>query len=147
MDQNEIIEEWMNRPEIYRKFAMHFPCMNDHVKEFHPIGGNLLEIYYKDESIGVFDGLLNTFRFIPKGQRQILTEGRWKIELGNRIYRTMLEKGMLMTELSEISGISYGTLSKYVNGRLSPGSYTLKRIASALGVAVGYLTDFERYYQ
>ena len=132
--------------ELYSDFVQYFPLMVKNIKTTNPLSDTLLEIYYEDGSVGIFDRLLTSFRFIPNGKRRQMTESRWKIELGHKIYRTMMEKGILMTELSELSGVSYSTLSKYVNGHLTPGSYTLKRIASALGVEVGYLTDFEKYY-
>ena len=137
----------MTSKKLFERFLEQFPRMTESVKGRKAVGTDMMEIYYEDGSVGVFDSLLNTFRYIPAGNRPCMTERRWQLELGQSIYRTMHEKGIQMNHLSEISGLSYSQLSKYINGHKTPNSYTLKRIASALGVEVGYLTNFERYYQ
>ena len=132
--------------ELFDNFEKEFPLLTNDIAKTIGLSDHTMEVYYKDGSVGIYDQLLHSFRYIPRKTRQQMTESRWRIELGHKIYRTMMERGMLMSELSDISGISYSSLSKYINGHKSPGSYTLKRIATSLGVEVGYLTDFEHYY-
>lgn len=132
--------------ELFATFEKEFPLLATNITKTINMSDHTMEIYYEDGSVGIYDQLLHSFRYIPMKFRQQMTESRWRIELGHKIYRTMMDRGMLMRELSDISGISYSSLSKYINGHKSPGSYTLKRIATSLGVGVGYLTDFEHYY-
>lgn len=132
--------------ELFATFEKEFPLLATNITKTINMSDHTMEVYYEDGSVGIYDQLLHSFRYIPMKSRQHMTESRWRIELGHKIYRTMMDRGMLMRELSDISGIAYSSLSKYINGHKSPGSYTLKRIATALGVDVGYLTDFERYY-
>ena len=143
MKRKEEIEDPI---ELYDGFKKDFPLLIKGISKTIGMSDHTMEVYYEDGSVGVYDQLFHSFRYIPIKSRQHMTESRWRIELGHKIYRTMMDRGMLMSELSDISGISYGSLSKYINGHKTPGSYTLKRIATALGVEVGYLTDFEKYY-
>lgn len=132
--------------ELFDSFEKEFPLLTKDITKTIGMSDHTMEVYYEDGSVGIYDQLLHSFRYIPRKTRQHMTESRWRIELGHKIYRTMMDRGMLMRELSDISGVTYSSLSKYINGHKSPGSYTLKRIATALGVEVGYLTDFEHYY-
>ena len=143
MKRREEIEDSI---ELFDSFEKEFPLLTNDITKTIGLSDRTMEVYYEDGSVGIYDQLLHSFRYIPMKSRQQMTESRWRIELGHKIYRTMMDRGMLMRELSDISGITYSSLSKYINGHKSPGSYTLKRIATALGVEVGYLTDFERYY-
>lgn len=143
MKRREEIEDPI---ELFDSFEKEFPLLTNDITKTIGLSDHTMEVYYEDGSVGIYDQLLHSFRYIPRKARQQMTESRWRIELGHKIYRTMMERGMLMSELSDISGISYSSLSKYINGHKSPGSYTLKRIATSLGVEVGYLTDFEHYY-
>ena len=139
-------EEIENSIELFDSFEKEFPLLTKDITKTIGMSDHTMEVYYEDGSVGIYDQLLHSFRYIPRKTRQQMTESRWRIELGHKIYRTMMERGLLMSELSDISGISYSSLSKYINGHKSPGSYTLKRIATSLDVGVGYLTDFEHYY-
>lgn len=62
---------------------------------------------------------------------------------GNRIRRTRILRGMLITELAERIGFSTTSISKWENGRIDPHIHSLKPIAEALDVTVQYLGDFE----
>lgn len=133
--------------DLFAEFQKQFPYMVDGVKELKNHRDGTIDIFYEDGSFGVFDNVVGTFRYFPKCRDIEMTENRWKIELGQKIYRTMLSKGYTMRQLSDISKLGYDTLSRYINGHTAPTSYTLKRIATALGVSVGELTSFEKYYK
>lgn len=132
---------------LQKEFAKHFPKMAEQIREIKHIGMWILEIQYEDGSRGVYDGVLHTFKYVPKHGYGDLTEHRWNMELGNKINRTMLMRGYRLYELAEKSGISERTLSNIMNGHNTTSTYNLKKIAKALGVSVGYLTDFEKYYE
>ena len=132
---------------LFEEFKRQFPYMVDHVSKIKNHRDGTIDIFYEDGSFGVFDNVIGTFRYFPKCRDMEMTENRWKIELGQKIYRTMLSKGYTMRQLADISKLGYDTLSRYINGHTAPTSYTLKRIATALGVSVGELTSFEKYYK
>lgn len=132
---------------IFQSFMQAFPYMAETVVSYKQISDRIIEVKYEDASVGVFDELTGTFRYVPKEKIGQLTKTRWTIELGHSIYRAMLEKGMTMRDLSNVSGIEYTTLSRYINGHKSPSSYTLYRIARGLGLNLGDLTDFTKYFK
>ena len=57
----------------------------------------------------------------------------------NRIQETMNSKGIKQKELSRLTGIAQGELSKIINDRKALHLSTAKRIAKALGKTVDYL--------
>lgn len=137
----------MKQSVLVTEFKKHFPSLADNIKEITNLGLWMLEIHYHDGSRGVYDGVLHTFKYVPKHGYGDLTEHRWNMELGVKINRTMLMRGYRLYELAERSGISERTLSNIMNGRNTTSTYNLKKIAKALSVSVGYLTDFEKYYE
>ena len=67
----------------------------------------------------------------------------WKIEFARRIESTMQTQGIhTQRELSERSGISEVSMSRYMNGERVPKITSIIRIANALMVTPSYLVDF-----
>ena len=132
---------------LFQLFMQAFPSMAAQVKSYRQIGERVIEIKYEDGSIGIFDELTGSFRYVPKEKLAKLTKNRFQIELGHSIYRAMSEKGMTMRDLSERVGVEYTTLSRYINGHLAPGSYMLYRIACGLGLTIDDLTNFTKYFK
>ena len=132
--------------DLFKEFITQFPSLAESIQTYQVLEDHMLEVTYEDGSKGIYDDLLKSYRYFPSRKHLEMTENRWRMELGNRIYRIMLEKGITMHELSRWSGVSYTTLSKWINGHKTPGSYSLKKVASALGVNVSHLLVFEKYY-
>lgn len=132
---------------LIQEFKKQFPSMTNDVITYNTLGDWALEIYYEDGSVGMYEAALHTFRYIPNGKLCQMSEVKWRKELGHSIYRAMLERGMTMEELSASSDVSYVTLSRYINGHITPSSYMLNKIATGLGVSIGYLTSFEQFYR
>lgn len=51
-----------------------------------------------------------------------------------QLKRIMSERGMNITELSKLTGITNANISNMIHGKTSPNLDTIERIASALGV-------------
>ena len=132
---------------LFQSFLLAFPSMAEKVKSYRQVDDRVIEIKYEDNSIGVFDEITGSFRYVPKEKLAKLTKNRFQIELGHNIYRAMVIKGMTMVELSKRTGIEYTTLSKYINGHISPSSYMLYRVACGLGLTIGDLTNFTKYFK
>ena len=132
---------------LFQRFLQAFPSMAEQVQSYRQIGERMIEVKYADGSVGVFDELTGSFRYVPKEKLAKLTKSRFQIELGHSIYRAMSGKGMTMRDLSECAGVEYTTLSKYINGHIAPSSYMLYRIACGLGTPVGDLTNFTKYFK
>jgi transcriptional regulator with XRE-family HTH domain len=62
-------------------------------------------------------------------------------KFGTRLKELRLEKGVTQEELSNITGISFPTISRYENGkRDEPGLSILKKFANYFDVSIDYLT-------
>lgn len=56
-------------------------------------------------------------------------------ELGSRVRTLLSDRGVTQTELAERTGIDRAELNRLINGRRSPRSDEIQRLADALGVA------------
>lgn len=68
-------------------------------------------------------------------------------ELGERIRRTRIEKGMSQEALAEAMGTTKSTISKYELGRRDLNSNNIQRIADALGVSAAQLLGYEKTHE
>ena len=59
-------------------------------------------------------------------------EKKWVEQFAKNLARTMDEAGISQAELSRLSGLSTGTISRYLTGERSPKAYHVHKIASAL---------------
>lgn len=70
-------------------------------------------------------------------------ENDFRKYLARKIYREMLRRGYDQLSLSEITGISEATISRYINGTSMPTMYKMTLIASALDCTVDDLITFD----
>lgn len=66
--------------------------------------------------------------------------------LARRIKALRLERAMTLREVARATGLTEGLISKIENHRVSPPIATLSRIASALGVKLGYFFREDETY-
>ena len=64
--------------------------------------------------------------------------------IGEKVRAVRLEKGFSQQKLQEKSGVERNFISLVENNHRSPSFKTLMRIAKALGVSVGYITDYDK---
>jgi len=64
--------------------------------------------------------------------------------IGEKVRAVRLEKGFSQQKLQQKSGVERNFLSLVENNHRSPSFKTLVRIAEALGVSVGYITDYDK---
>lgn len=62
---------------------------------------------------------------------------------GERIREARIQRGMTQKQLGERAGIAEPTIRKYELGKLNPKYETMRKIASALDVTVGYIQGYE----
>lgn len=70
------------------------------------------------------------------------------IQIGSRIKKLRIEKGLSQKEMAKICGMPYSTYSNYENNNREPGTDQLYKIASVLGISVSELisgTDNAKY--
>ena len=71
-----------------------------------------------------------------------MTEVEWLEEFGDNLFSMMYEAKMTQAELAEITGLSKGTISKYLNKQQIPTVKAVLKIAYALECEVSDLIDF-----
>ena len=72
-----------------------------------------------------------------------MNEEEWRKKFGDRLRTLIRDRSFSHETLSEILGISRAMLSRYVNGKATPSSYIIKRIARILNCDVRDLIDFD----
>jgi len=60
-------------------------------------------------------------------------EAGWRHAFANNLAKNMHDKYISQSELSNVTGISSVSLSRYINERATPSGYNLEKIADALG--------------
>ena len=71
-----------------------------------------------------------------------MTEIEWIDNFSKNLRYLMDRDYMTQDELAEATGISQGTISKYLSGRLKPGIKALINISYALNCNLNELIDF-----
>ncbi len=70
-----------------------------------------------------------------------------KMTIGEKLKAVRVEKNFSQRQLQEKSGVERNFISLVENNHRSPSFKTLMRIADALGVTVGYITDYDKIRQ
>lgn len=145
MDHDEMME-LLDEYKRERPFAVR------HIVGCRPGRDNMeIVVEWDDGSRDIFDSVFKTTRTIRPDtdidNLPTLSETRWRIEFGRRLYRVMCACGMKQWELAKLSGTSEQTISKYVNGESTPSAYAVYRLAKALECTIDYLVNFERIYE
>ena len=71
-----------------------------------------------------------------------MTEFEWLDMFGNNLARMMYESKLTQKDLSDMTGLSEPTISKYVNKLQMPGIKAILSLAYALGCNTDDLIDF-----
>lgn len=72
-----------------------------------------------------------------------MTEMQWLRIFANNLQYLMGQKRMSQSELSRLTGIDQGSISRYVSGRQLPGIRAITNIACALRITVDELIFFD----
>ena len=72
-----------------------------------------------------------------------MNEDVYKKEFGRRLIRIIKRKGFTQKELSELTGISERTLTRYICGKSIPSLLHIDKIARALNCSVDEFRFFE----
>ena len=122
----------MEPEELFDMFCRRHPNMVSKVVEWRPSDDLEISIDFDDGRFCYFDGFSEEIRW-PYRLGCRTREEAWRRMLAFKINRRMNITGTTPHELSERSGISYTTISKYTNGRAMPSAFNLHRLGEALG--------------
>ena len=116
---------------MYANFKMHFPLDANKAVYYEPIGYDCLEIKLNNGGVVIYDDYNRSIRDLP-GDSSEMSEAEFRREFGYRLRRIMEHKHVVQAELSERSGIAQCHISEYINGKRTPSSYTLGKLAKVL---------------
>ena len=105
------------------------------------------EVFYEDGSFEIIMRMKNgdlmsyyepdgSLRKLPNND---ISENECRREFGIRLTRMMWSRGITQITLSAITGIPQRSISKYMNGKMTPSFYNVERIARALDCSVDEL--------
>lgn len=95
----------------------------------------LIELY--DGQKYIYDTLNNTTRGAP--YYGILTDKENRKEFKLRLRALLSHTGMTQRDLSEKTGISERTITRYMNGETLPDYISIKKLSNALNIPVNQL--------
>lgn len=150
---NKYLEIW---EPVLRNFEENYEamCLSNKrdvtatVVDWYPSG-------YSEITITMSDGMMYVYNLIGSSITPIRNkrgieghcdeisrdEGAWRKNFSKRLVIKMKKRGVNQERLSNLTGISTVTLSKYMNGLASPSGYNLERLSRALGCSINELTS------
>ena len=124
---------------LISEFERNFPRLATRINNGYIDKCGLLIVVMDDGEAVAYDDVLKTIRTLPS---TTMDEEEFRREFGNRLWRTMADRGITQFELSELTGITQPALSNYIRGRVMPSFYAVDKIAKALGCS----TEVFRYF-
>lgn len=126
--------------KILDNLEMQFPFVVREGIEFNYQGDMEMLVTTKSGDRFVYDDFTKTLRSLPKSSIN-MSEEECRKEFGERLRKIMNRRGISQDKLSEITGITQASISKYINGTRTPTFFTADKLAKALDCSV----DIFRY--
>lgn len=128
---------------VFEAFSTAEPKYYDDMVDWYPSGHLEITVKLRDGRRLTYNLMNDTTRFIPVSEddTEELNEDQWRSEFGRRLRNRIISAGLHQDKVSELTGISRVSLSKYMNGKALPSAYNLSRIARVLKCSAGELTD------
>ena len=129
---------------VLEEFKLYFPGLASKTVHWYPSGRHEITVKLQDRTKFIFNFIGKTVRRIPLSDEDLqeMPEDHWRKEFSIRLQTILSDRGWSQCDLAERTGISQVSISKYMNGKVLPNSYTTMRIARALECSVTELTDF-----
>ena len=137
---------------MIKEFSELYPYLAEKVIDWYPSGQ--MEI-----TVRILEGEKFAFDFMDKSIRSLgnvndrgfvdfkIDEEEWRIIFSSKLRTKMMRVCMSQSDLSELTGISMVSMSKYINGKATPSAYNMTLIASALKCSTAELMEVSRYIQ
>ena len=120
---------------ILRNLKWNYPKLVEKAYEIRDYGPFELLILIENERPIVYDDLNKYIRTLPRDSR-FMSENECRNEFGIRMRKYMQVTGINQTILSNKTGLTQCTISKYANGEITPSIYNATKIANALGCSI-----------
>lgn len=131
-------EQWNS---VVEEFEMWYPNIAEKVVDWYPSARFEITVKTSDDEMFIFDWLEKSITRIDTIDSEQYTDRDVSIMFSNKLRSKIMHKCMSMDELSELSGISRMTLSKYINAKSVPNLHNIHALSRALDCSVSELTD------
>ena len=136
-----------NNERVVNEFKMWYPTFAERTVECTINGYHSLLAILEDGTKLEFSSLDNTLRDVtrlydPDYNRNI-TEEEWRDSFGSKLKSMLHDRSIKQEAMADMLGISRVMLNKYINGKATPSSYNLNRIARILNCDIRDLVDFD----
>lgn len=135
--------------------AQHYKRIVEEFKEYHPYLANGIKDWSPRGEMGVritmTDGTKYDFHAQSKTVRNVkerpvhhdnsYDEMEWREVFADRLSEYICTKGLTQQSLAEYTGLSKGTINKYISKSATPSGYALTKLARALDCTIMDLTD------
>ena len=119
---------------IYTDFEEHHPDIANDVIDWYPSAQMEIVVRLNDGKKLSYDWFTKNIGrlYDPNHDGYRMEEDEWRLIFSSKLIKKMRRFGITQTGLSEETGISRITISKYLNGRATPSTYNLQLIARTL---------------
>ena len=136
----------MNREEnywrpVFNMFKEDYPKLAEEWVDWYPSGQMEITVRMPDGKKYVYDMFTRTAYTIRNEMDDNISEKEWRKYFSRNLNHKLRNISMTQDALSELTGISTITISKYSNGKATPSGYNLRKIVKALNCSVRELTD------
>ena len=129
---------------LLRDLEIYYPFVTDKMVDWYPSGQMEITVRTEDGKKYAYHGGLHTIRTVydASDDSEYIDEEKWRKEFSLKFNKKMSLTPLTQEDLSELTGISRNTISKYTNGKATPSAHNLCKIARALGCSVSELSEF-----
>ena len=129
--------------KVFEILEQRYPHITSQQVGWHPSGRNEITVKLSSGNSVIYNYVNNTVRAIVEAKPNIndYTEDQWRQEFANRLCALMLSKGITPWQLSEMTGISEVSISRYRNGKATPSGFNMDKICRVLDCSSSELTD------
>ena len=120
------IDEW-----LWSNFVDYFRPDFDKVEDIRKVDMDEILVIYKDGTRWLYNERGNCFRGLPLDPEN-MTDEEVVFEFMQRFRSVRRSRAYSLTDLSEMTGISLATLSRYDNGETTPTVVNLRKLAKVL---------------
>ena len=127
--------------DVLDRFKQNYPIIATNINRWHPSGKNAIVVMLSDGSEIEYHSISNSIRNVPKiTDQNDFTEDNYQREFSYNLMNKMLDAGVDQSLLSEKTGISQSSISKYLHRKALPNIYKCEKIARALNCSINELT-------
>lgn len=121
-----------------KDFETYFTELSKHAEEYETNKFYELFVMLDNEFVIFYDYLEKAIRYLPKDSSK-LEEQDYRYLLGIRLRNLLIRNSVNREYLSNTTGISETTISRYINGTSTPSVYNIHKIAKALKCTINDL--------